>query len=100
MTSDADARIDALEDEVAELRAQIQALTRELRALGVQVPDYEDNPGREPMSPEALRALREDLALQARAAKPVGKGKGKLSRAEKQKAVAELERRRKGRQNS
>ena len=81
MSNDEDlqGRVDALESTVEQLTAEIRRLHRELLAQGVNVPEMAENPEKLPMSPEGLKALRGKLAARARAAKPVGKGKGSVS---------------------
>lgn len=58
--------------------AELEQLRRELRALGVRVPDL--NPtGRTKLSPQARTAAMRASVAKARAAKPVGKGKRAVS---------------------
>jgi len=71
-------KVDQLEGQVEHLAAEVKALRRELAARGVEIP-MEENPGKGPMTPEGLKALKQKLAARARAAKPVGKGKGAVS---------------------
>lgn len=59
----------------ARLENELQQLRRELKALGVRVPEV--NPtGRTKLSPEARLAAMRAAAAKARASKPVGKGTG------------------------
>ena len=90
-----DTRVEELERGQRRLAEEIDQLSRELRALGVTVPDLNPaRPGRTPLSPEArVAALRKSVA-KARASKPGGAGKGAVSDpavAERLRSEAEAE---------
>lgn len=70
-------RIEQLEAEVKILRRQVERIQLNLKALGVQVPPLESNPRTE-LDPDVRLKGRQHLAARARAAKPVGLGKGSV----------------------
>ena len=56
---------------------EIAQLRRELRALGVNIPELDPTaPGKTPLSEEALLASMRRRAARARAKKQLGEGKG------------------------
>lgn len=79
MSTDDDlaSRVDELERLTTRQAEEIALLRRELRALGVQVPDR--NPARPTkLSPQARVERMRRSAARARAAKLVGEGKGSV----------------------
>lgn len=58
---------------------EMAQIRRELRALGVQVPELRPGGARTPLSPQALRAVQLRRCDDMRRRKPVGAGKGCVS---------------------
>lgn len=75
------------EERLRKLEEEVRILHRELKAQGVDVPEMSENPSKTPLSRESLLAVKRDLAARARAAKPVGKGKGAVSSASVKKKL-------------
>lgn len=68
-------RLDEVERIQRRQSEEIEQLQRELKALGVELPDLEPA-GHTPLSPEARIAAMRRAAAKARAAKTVGEGRG------------------------
>lgn len=81
---DVSTRLDEVERIQRRHAEEIEQLQRELRALGVELPELSPA-GRTPLSPQARLAALRLAAAKARAAKPIGDGKGAVS----DEAVAE-----------
>lgn len=76
--TDPEQRIDQLERQLARQAKEIDQLRRELRGLGIEVPEL--NPAhRTKLSPQARLERLRLAAARARASKPVGTGKGSVS---------------------
>lgn len=74
---DLDRRLEELERNQRRMAEEIEQLQRELRALGVQIPELDPAaPGKTQLSPEARLVVLRQAAKKARAAKPVGEGRG------------------------
>lgn len=72
---DIETRVDEVERTQRRQSEEIEQLQRELKALGVDLPDIEPS-GRTPLSPEARLAAMRRSAAKARAAKAVREGRG------------------------
>lgn len=77
---DLDTRVEELERSQRRMGEEIDQLQRELRGMGISVPELNPaSPGRTPLSAEARLAALRKAAAKARAAKPVGSGKGSVT---------------------
>lgn len=72
---DIETRLDEVERIQRRQSEEIEQLQRELKALGVELPDLEPA-GHTPLSPEARLVAWRRAAAQARAAKAVADGRG------------------------
>ena len=91
---DIDTRVEELERSQRRMGEEIDQLQRELRGLGITVPELNPaSPGRTPLSDEARLAALRKVALDARLAKTVGRGKGSVSQeaADQMRADAEAD---------
>lgn len=80
---DVDRRVDELERGQDRMAEEIGQLRRELRALGVNIPELDPAaPGRTPLSEAALLASMRRRAAQARAKKRIGAGSGAVKEPE------------------
>jgi hypothetical protein len=74
---DLERKVEELERNQRRMAEEIEQLQRELRALGVQIPELDPAaPGKTGLSQEARLAVLKKAAAKARASKPVGEGKG------------------------
>lgn len=79
--SDVEDRLDRVERRQERLDEEVRQLRRELKALGVDIPDLSPT-GKTPLSPQARLARLRLAAAHARAAKGVGPGVGRVNLSE------------------
>ena len=79
MSNDLREEVSQMRSEIEFLRQEVSRLSRELQAQGIEVPDAIRSANPAKLSPQSLRKLKQQLAARARAAKPVGPGKGRVS---------------------
>ncbi len=91
---DIDTRVEELERSQRRMGEEIDQLQRELRGLGINVPELNPaSPGRTPLSDESRLVVLRRVAEDARLAKTVGPGKGSVSQeaADQMRADAEAD---------